>query len=164
MTLNLERYAPSFSLTIGGIPQPDLRKSIISLEVDESLASASMFTFSINEGLDIKTQRFKWLDSSLLNPESGDDVEIFLGYAGSISKSSEPLITGKIAALNPGFPSSGTPSLSVQGYDHSFCLQKSIVKDKRTFDKANSYQDVVMKIAGEQNLREGDIDTRDQAL
>lgn len=159
MTLNLERYAPGFSLTIGGRPQPDLRKSIISLEVDESLESASMFTFSINEGLDIKTLKFKWLDSSLLNPESGEDVEIFLGYAGSVSKSNEPLIAGKITALNPSFPSSGPPSLSVQGYDHSFCLQKSIVKDKRTFDKEKSYQDVVMKIAGEQNLGQGEIDS-----
>ncbi len=159
MTLNLERYAPSFSLQIGGIPQPDLRKSIISIEVDDSLESASMFTFSINEGLDVKTQKFKWLDSKLLDPESGDDVKIFLGYAGSADKSADPLITGKITALNPSFPSSGTPSLSVQGYDHSFCLQKSIVKDKRTFDKEKSYQDVVMKIAVEQNLGQGEIDS-----
>jgi phage protein D len=158
MTLDLTRYAPTLSLLIGGIPQPDLRKAIISLDVDESLESASMFTFSINEGLDKKTQKFKWLDSKLLDPESGDDVEIHLGYAGSVSKSSEPLIVGKITALNPSFPSSGTPSLSVQGYDHSFCLQKSVVKDKRTF-KDKSYQDVVMKIAGEQNLGKGDIDS-----
>jgi uncharacterized protein len=158
MALNLGRYAPSFILKIGGTPQSDLKKAIISLEVDESLDAACMFTFNINEGLDAKTQKFKWLDNKLIDPASGDDVEIYLGYAADGVGSGEAVITGRITALNPSFPSSGTPTLSVQGYDHSYCLQKSIVKDKRTFDKEKSYQDVVMKIAKEQNLSLGQID------
>jgi len=64
-----------------------VRSAITSLEVDENLDSASMFTMNINEGLDIKTQKFKWLDNRLLNPAEGEDVEIYIGYAGS-SKSS----------------------------------------------------------------------------
>lgn len=151
MSLNLERYAPTFSLLIGGNPQSDLRKSIISIEVDESIEAASTFTFNINEGFDKKTQKFTWLDSKLLDPESGEDVEIRLGYAGEAGKSSQPLITGRITALNPSFPSSGTPSLSVQGLDHTFLLQKSIAgKNKTYLDK--SYTDVVKEIAKAGNL------------
>lgn len=150
MTLNLDRYAPSFSLLIGGVPQPELLKAIISIEVDESIENASTFTFNINEGFDKKTQKFKWLDSKILDPESGDDVEINLGYAAHVSKSSDPLIIGRITALSPSFPSSGTPTLSVQGYDHSFILQKSNAGGKTFKDK--SYQDIIKEIAGGKNL------------
>lgn len=158
MALNLDFYAPFFSIKIGGKPQPELKNAVISLEVDENLESASMFTMNINEGLDIKTQKFTWLDSKLLAPESGEDVEIYIGYASRAEKLKEPLITGTITALNPSFPSTGIPTLSVQGYDHSFCLQKSVVKAKRTFDKEKDYGDVAKKIASEHNLGEGDID------
>ena len=79
MALNLDFYAPFFSIKIGGKPQPELKNAVISLEVDENLESASMFTMNINEGLDIKTQKFTWLDSKLLAPESGEDVEIYIG-------------------------------------------------------------------------------------
>lgn len=156
MGLNLERYAPDFFIDIGGEPQPGLKRSIMSLEIDESLESASMFTFNVNEGLDLKTKKFKWLDSKLLDPDSGEDIEIFLGYAGDPDQMIEPLITGRITALNPSFPSSGMPSLSVQGYDHSFCLQKSVIKDKRTFEKEKTYRDVAVTIAREQNLGLGE--------
>jgi len=158
MAFNLDLYAPIFSIKIGGKPQPELKNAVISLEVDENLESANMFTLNINEGLDIKTQKFKWLDSKLLDPEGEEDVEIYMGYATRAEKFKEPLITGKITALNPSFPSTGTPTLSVQGYDHSFCLQKSVVKAKRTFDKEKDYGDVAKKIASEHKLGVGEID------
>jgi len=151
MALNLNRYVPSFSLQIGGVPQPELIKAIISIEVDESIENASTFTFNINEGFDKKTQKFKWLDSKILDPENGDDVEINLGYATHVSRSSDPLIVGRITALSPSFPSSGTPTLSVQGLDHSFILQRSNAEKRKAF-KDKSYQDIIKEIAGAKNL------------
>ena len=155
---DLTFYAPIFMIKIEGQPQTELKYAVISLEIDENLESPGMFTLNINEGLDIKTQEFKWLDSKILDPGKGDDLEIYLGYASCADKFKEPSITGKITALNPSFPSTGIPTLSVQGYDHSFCLQKSIVKEKRTFDKEKDYAAVAKKIASQHKLGEGDID------
>lgn len=160
IALDLDFYAPTFLIKIGGKSQSELKTAVISLEVDENLESASMFTLNINEMLDIKTQKFKWLDDKLLDPGEGEDVEIYIGYASRAEKFKEPLITGKITALTPSFPSTGVPTLSVQGYDHSFCLQKSIDKKKRTFDEEASYGDVAKKIASEHNLGSGDIDSK----
>ena len=162
IALNLDFYAPTFLIKIGGKSQSELKIAVISLVVDENLESASMFTLNINEGLDMETQKFTWLDNKLLDPGEGDDVEIYIGYASRAKKFTEPLITGKITALNPSFPSTGVPTLSVQGYDHSFCLQKSVVKKKRTFDEEKNYGDVAKKIASEHNLSSGDIDSKIQ--
>ncbi len=158
--MNLDFYAPTFLIKIGGESQSELKIAVISLEVDDNLEGASMFTLSINEGLDMETQKFKWLDNKLLDPGESEDVEIYIGYASRAEKFKEPpLITGKITALNPSFPSTGVPTLSVQGYDHSFCLQKSIVKKKRTFDDEKEYGAVAKKIAAKHNLDEGEIES-----
>ncbi|NYT10295.1 MAG: phage late control D family protein [Methanosarcinales archaeon] len=158
MELNLDSYAPSFSVIIGGAPEHDLEKAIISLEIEESLNSASMFTLNLHEGEELETQRFTWLDSKLLDPGYWEDVEIYLGYASTPEKSSEPMIIGKIVSLNPRFPSEGTPTLSILGYDHSFILQKALAKSRRTFDNERDYGDIVRKIAKSHNLGEGEID------
>ncbi|MFY1112997.1 MAG: phage late control D family protein [Methanosarcinaceae archaeon] len=129
------------------------------MEVDENLESASMFTLNINEGMDLETQRFNWLDSKLLDPGEGEIVEIYLGYAGKVRKLEEPLITGIITALSPGFPSTGVPTLRVQGYDRSFYLQKSETRKKRTFEEEKDYRAVVKKITSENHLKEGLIDS-----
>jgi phage protein D len=160
VALNLDYYAPIFSIKIGGKPQPELKNAVISLDVDENIEKASMFTMNINEGLDLKTQKFTWLDSKLLDPAGGADVEIYMGYASRAERIKEPLITGIITALNPSFPSTGIPTLTVQGYGHSYCLQKPVVnKKKRTFDKEKEYGDVAKKIASEHKLGVGTIDS-----
>ncbi len=158
MALNLDYYAPFFSIMVGGKAQPELKNAVISLEIDENIESASMFTMNINERLDMKTQTFKWLDNKLLDPGEGEDIELYIGYVGNAQKSRELLITGRITSLSPSFPSTGSPTLTVQGYDKSFCMQKSVVKDKRTFKKEKDYKDVVKKITSENKLEEGDID------
>ncbi len=158
MVLNLECYAPAFEIKIGGVSQPELKSSIISLEIDENLDSSSVFKFSLNESLGASTMAFQWLDNKLLDPESGEDVEIYIGYAGNAGWLEEPVITGRITVLDPSFPSSGVPSLTVQGYDSSFSLYKSVVKEGRTHDEEGSYQDIVRSIARDHNLKEGEID------
>ena len=159
MDLNMYSYAPNFSIIIGGSPQPDLKNAVISLEVEESIENTSMFTINLHEGEELKTQRFNWLDSDLLDPGNGQDVEIYLGYSSSAEKPREPLITGKITTLSPSFPSKGAPTLSVQGYDHSFLLQKTVAKSRRTFDNEQDYGDIARKIAKTHNLGEGEIDS-----
>jgi len=157
--LDLSCYVPTFSIRIGGRPQPELERAVISISIDESIEKASMFTISLNEGLDLKTQTFRWLDTSILDPASDQEVEIYLGYANSPEKSREPMISGVITDLEPSFPSSGIPSLNVSGYDHSFRLQRSVARDEKTFDNESDCADIIKKIAKKHNLGEGDIDS-----
>lgn len=157
--IELGFYAPTFSIKIGGVEQPELKNAVISLDVNDDLENPSMFTLNLHEGLNIETQEFSWLDNKLLDPGRCADVELSLGYASRAEKSKEPVIIGKIIALNPSFPSTGIPTLSVQGYDHSFLLQKSVVKRARTFENERDYGDVAKKIASEHGLAHGDIDS-----
>jgi phage protein D len=159
MELNVDSYAPKFSIMIGGTPQLDLKNATVTLEVEDSIENASMFTINLHEGEEIKTQKFTWLDSDLLDPGNGADVEIYLGYSSSAEMPKEPIITGKITALSPNFPSKGTPTLIVQGYDHSFLLQKKVAKTRRTFDNEQDYGDIARKIAKDHNIGEGEIDS-----
>jgi len=156
--MDLSCYAPTFSIKIGGEPQPELERAVISISVDESIEKASMFTISLNEGLDLKTQTFKWLDNKILDPTHDQEVEICVGYVNSKEQSREPTIIGVITSLEPSFPSSGIPSLKVSGYDNSLRLQRPMARDKKTFDNENNYADIVKKIAKKYNLGEGDID------
>ncbi len=156
--LDLRRYAPTFSIKIGGSPQRELERAVMSISVDESIEKASMFTINLSEGLDLETQTFRWLDNSILNPGSDKDVEIRMGYAGNPSKSKEPTISGVITNLEPSFPSSGIPSLKVSGYDHSFRLQRSTARNEKTFSNERDYAEIARKIAKKHHLGEGDID------
>lgn len=156
---DLSRYAPTFSIKIGGKSQQELEKAVISISVDESIEKMSMFNISLNEGLDRKTQTFKWLDNKILDPSRGQEVEIYVGYANSKEKSKEPTIIGVINSLEPSFPSSGIPSLKVSGYDHSFRLQRPTARDKKTFDNENDFSDIVRKITKKYKLGVGDIDS-----
>jgi len=155
----IDFYAPDFRIKIGGKDQKELYSEIISLEVDERLEGSSMFTLNINEGWNANKKTFKWLDNPLINPDNGLDVAIQVGYANRGIKVKDTLIKGKITSLSPNFPSSGIPTLSVQGYDHSFCLQKTVVKKKKTFEKEKNYGAIVKKILSDHpNIKAGQID------
>ncbi|MCK4734088.1 MAG: hypothetical protein KAT65_16670, partial [Methanophagales archaeon] len=142
---------PIFSIKIGGKPQPELKNAVISLDVDESIEKASMFTMNINEGLDLKTQKFTWLENPLLNP--GNEVEINFGYAG---KESKCLFKGTINALSPGFQSTGIPSLTVEGYDPSHAMQKKMTEIKD--DIVVKHSDIAKKLATEYHIIDTDIE------
>ena len=157
--LDLSCYVPTFSIKIGGKPQPELERSVLSISVDDSIEKMSMFTISLNEGLDLLTQNFRWLDNSILDPASDQEVEIYVGYANRPGKSREPTITGVITDLEPSFPSSGIPSLNVSGYCHSFRLQRSVKRDAKTFDNERDLADIAKKIASKHHLGEADIDS-----
>lgn len=142
-TTNLDRYVPDFKVEIGGKEQSKFRDAVISLEVDENLDNPSMFTINLNEGFDLEHQKLIWLDNDLILPEK-NVIKIYMGYANDPEKFKEPVITGRIIALNPSFPSNGTPTLSVQGYDYSFQFRKTLVKEKRPFETIEDYKQYIM--------------------
>ena len=118
---NLDVYAPVCRVQIEGERLP--ATAVLSVSLDESLEAPCKFDVTLNEELDMKTQKFTWLGNQLLTP--GNKVEIFFGYATEKSKS---LFKGMIKALSPSFPATGTPTLTVEGYDPSHTMQKRVTE------------------------------------
>jgi phage protein D len=139
--VNTDFYAPRFEIKIKGTaPLPTT--AVISVDIDERIDRPGMFTLTLNEWLDIDTQTFTWLDSELVRP--GNEVLILFGYNAKSRK-----FTGKIKALSPSFPSTGIPTLKVEGYDLSHGMQKTESKVKDTDVK---YSDVAKEIARKNDL------------
>lgn len=135
-----EEFVYDVRIDIGGAQQKDLVNDIISVVVEDSIETPSMFHLVLAD------RDNKWVDSALLNPEVGGDIKIYLGYADSTV---EPLFVGKIVALNPDFPSGGAQTLSVQGYDRSFFLQKNhSLRDNSNNLMGQDASTLVSKIAG----------------
>lgn len=140
--LNPDIYAPYYIVDIEGTKLPD--DSIISVSVEESLDAPAKFEITLNEGLDIDTQQFRWLDNP--NTDPGKKVKISFGYAG---KKKYDLLEGVIKALAPGFQSTGVPSLSIQGFDFSHAMQKKM----NDFNgKDVKFSDIASEIAKKNNL------------
>lgn len=156
MAFNLDFYAPYFEIKIGGEIQNKLKNAIVSLTVDDDIEKSSMFNLVLNDSFDINTKKFAWLDSELLEPEKSD-VEIYINYANRPQKE-EPLIKGRITSLAPNFPSTGIPTLTVQGYGKSYFMQKAVGKEPRIFLKEKNYGDIADKIKTRNQLAEGEIE------
>ena len=141
MPRNSEEVFSDFRITIGGREQRDLVNDLISAEVEDSVDYPSMFNLTLAD------EEGAWLDSPLLNPEIGGDIKIYLGYVDEGLDLSHPLFTGKIVALNPSFPMEGVQTLAVQGYDHSFFLQKTHSIEKSTALNGQDLSVLVRRIA-----------------
>ena len=101
-------YAPDFDVRIEGLfLAANVRNAVIDLTYDNNLETADMFTLRLNNANGQLT------DSPLMNV--GKDVEIYMGYANAL----EPMMLGEITAIQPSFPQSGVPTISITGYDKS---------------------------------------------
>ena len=139
-----ETYAPDFKVEQADSGEFLPRDSITRIEIDEDLDKPALFRISLNEEMDITTQKFRWLDDERIRP--GTEIIIHFGYA--LFKK-QGLFRGKIKALSPGFLSTGIPSLSIEGYDLSYDLQKTRV----AFNNNDVlYSTVAMEIAVKNGL------------
>lgn len=139
---SFDTYAPGCRVEIEGKVLP--MTAVMSVSVDENLESPAKFGITLNEGIDIKTQTFTWLDNPALDP--GNKIEIYFGYA---NQKSTMLFKGIIKALSPSFPSSGIPSLNVEGYDLSHSMQKKMIK---VHDIEVKHSDIARELATKYHL------------
>ncbi len=147
----LHIYAPAFSIKLVETGEKIPVDSITSLEIDMNLESPARFSFSMNESLDITTQKFKWLDDPRIAP--GTKVDISFGYASPEGK--QALMRGRIKGLNPGFLSTGNPSLTVEGYDLTHDMQK---KEGKKSYKDVTFSQVAAMVASDNNLKPAGIE------
>lgn len=148
-------YVPAYAVRLGGKDlMRDLVVAVSQVEVDLVLGGASRFTFTVTDCYSHKLQAFQTgLGEDLLELISfGAEVEIRMGYGdvgSGDSKSTPTAINGMITEISTNFPETGSPELSVAGYDHGFPL--TMGKNSRTWSKARD-SDAAHEIASFNNL------------
>jgi uncharacterized protein len=143
-------YVPAFSVRIGEKDLVrDLGIAVNQVEVDRSLSAAGRFAFTVVNGYNFEKQRF--VDAhggSILDVlKFGALVEIAIGYRDY--ERLPVLLTGMITEIGTGFSDSGSPELSVAGYDHSFPMM--LGKRSQSWSTSKD-SDTVRKLASHHNL------------
>jgi len=133
-------YAPTFTVKLEGkeIPTDD----ITSIEVDEQIENPGSVTISFNDMLDMKTQKFRWLDDTRIH--LGTLIEVSFSYAASSGKNILSF-TGRIESVSKQFNSSGNTTLDIMGFDLSHDMMKSYKGNGVYNDK--KYSQIVEEIA-----------------
>ncbi|MBT0666000.1 hypothetical protein KI809_16940 [Geobacter pelophilus] len=114
MPASLE-YVPAFVIRIDGTElRHGFNFDVLSLSVTDSCNQGDSFTFTVRErhperGRFPAGGTLQWLDSGTF--EEGKEVEIELGYLGNCTMK----FIGQVTAINPTFPESGVPTLTVRG-------------------------------------------------
>ncbi len=143
-------YAPAYVVLVGGKDvMRGLFVAVSQVEVDLVLGTASRFSFTVSDCYSHKSRRFETGDGEELLSilAFGAEVKIFMGYRDAESM---PIATqGMITEISMNFPESGSPELTIAGYDHGFAL--TIGKSSRSWSKARD-SEAVHEIASFHNL------------
>lgn len=143
-------YAPAFAISVGR--EDVMRRTLIAVtqvEADLTLGAASRFSFTVVNAYSMKRQLFLTGDGrNVLDILTfGADVDIAMGYGDA--KSLRPIMSGVITEINTNFPETGSPELTIAGYDHAFPMTGG--KSTRTWTKARD-SDAAQDIASFHNL------------
>jgi phage protein D len=119
-----------------------------------------MCVISFNDILDLKKQKFRWLDDARI--KIGTSIEISLNYAsgsGNISSSGGNtfLFIGTLHAITHNYDPGGSTKLEVRGYDLSCNLMRSCKGQGIYEDK--SYSEIVGDIAEKHGLKQDKIES-----
>jgi len=143
-------YAPAFSLRVGANDLiRDELVAVSQVEADLVLGAASRFSFTVGQAYSIAKRAFyTGRGKNLLDLLTfGAEVDICMGYGDA--RSMPRIVSGLITEITTSYPESGTPELSVAGYDHSFPL--TVGKSSRTWTKSRD-SDAAHEIASFHNL------------
>lgn len=104
-------YVPRFTVTVAGEAFSAVDGVVSDVSVDLALDKATAFSFTLNYPYDAEHGRFEGLDWDVFAP--GEPVDVSMGYGGT----EKPLLReGRVTAVQPTFPSGGSPTVGVTGY------------------------------------------------
>jgi phage protein D len=105
-------FAPRFDVNISGITMAaDVTQRVLSVTYEGSLDTADMFRIVISN------PNNQFTDSVLFSP--GQTVELYMGYGAELT----PMILGEITTIEPDFPDTGPPTITISGYDKSYKMR-----------------------------------------
>ncbi|MCP3956373.1 MAG: hypothetical protein GY719_00825 [bacterium] len=116
-------YVPTFDIKVEGRPLPPaVARRVTKVSVTEHSQPPSQFSFELYDPkLELIGKRDGLLHEGLL--KEGRHVEISIGYVDNTQR----MVTGRITALSADFPSSGPPTVRVDGFDLSHELTRGTV-------------------------------------
>ncbi|MEA3037500.1 MAG: uncharacterized protein QOE79_13 [Sphingomonadales bacterium] len=146
-------YVPTSAIRIGGRDLVrDLFLTVTSTEVELKLNAAGRFSFVVASAFDWEEREF--LGRAALERIDllalfafGAEVEVLIGYDEPARLT--PLITGIVTEIGTSFAESGTPALTVSGYDAIYPL--GIGKNSGQWEKKKP-SDAVRAVAGRNSL------------
>src|SRR5215469_7293676 len=134
---------PDVSIRVNGNVLPvSAQQDLRSVTVEDDVRALSMFTLELHNW-DPGRLQVTGSDSSQF--AVGNEVEIWLGYAGGLSR----VMLGEITGLEPAFSAEGPPVLTVRGYDHGHRLARGTAT--RTFVKMTD-SNIARQLAGRAGL------------
>ena len=121
-------HAPSFEVRVGnannGFTSTEdfgEKGRVSGLRIETAIDRANRFSFSLNDVFDRTKGENGAFDPKVRSTfAEGSELEIRLGY-GTAEPTS--LLWGRVDSVKPDFPASGTPGLSVEGYDLRYGLR-----------------------------------------
>ena len=147
-------YVPQFEVKIqgAGLPQ-DVLRDVIQLTYKDNIKEIDGFELTVNNW-DPTTQDFKYVGSETaerLAQKTGDDrrlrlfepcnkvVEVWMGYLGDLRL----MLKGTFTTMEPNFPASGAPTLSVRGLNvlHQLRRKQYSTTWAMTTEKPNGWRD-----------------------
>jgi phage protein D len=139
-----DTMAPEFTVRVNGAPLPEQAAAdLIRVTVLDDVDAPGMFAVTI-VAWDTAQMKAKWIDDALFR--EGNPVEIAFGYGDRTST----CFSGEITGLEPDFPESRPPTLTVRGYDRRHRLMRS--RRTRSFTNCKD-SDVASEVATNANLR-----------
>ena len=143
-------YAPAFSVRLSGADVVrDLLVAVSQVEVEQVMNAPSSFSFTLANCYNLESGKFETgRGQDLLKLLAlGAEVEVRMGYGDA--SSTPTAILGLVTNIATSFPETGSPELTVSGYDHGFPLRQGKNSDSW---KDRSDSDVVQLIASFHNL------------
>jgi phage protein D len=146
-------FAPSFRIDVNGSRlEGDVSKNIQQVEVVSMPDTLDTFTFTLVNAL----PGMRWThsdDAKLFKP--GNSVSILMGYVDDLHE----MMEGEITQVSPTFPSSGTPTVEIQGHSRMHRLRGD--NKTQTFQNVTAKQ-IVQKIGQDAGLdvKADDVDVQ----
>lgn len=139
-----DTLSPEFTVSVNGSPLPkEAMADLIKIDILDDVDAPGMFAITITAWDTAKMQP-KWIDHSLFR--EGNQVEIKFGYRDRTST----VLYGEITGLEPQFPASKPPVLTIRGHDRRHRLMRS--RRTRSFTNCKD-SDIASQLASDANLR-----------
>lgn len=152
----ISEYAPSFLILVNGTElRHGVTVDVVSVSVTETFDQADQFDITVRDRHPEARRIFaggdelQWMDSDVF--DEGNEIEIHMGYADDLHL----MLLGEVTAASPNFPSSGQPTLAVQGSSLYHRLQRET--RRRPFESATD-SGIAEEIASEMDL-EAEVDS-----
>lgn len=153
-------YAPRFRVEVGNRTFTDATGVLSDLSVDTTMDGADRFKFNANYPFDHSNGEFTGFEWDDFAP--GTPVKMWLGYGEQLDTDTpaaqpeaDPAFVGRISAVKTDFPSGGTPSIAVSGFDLLHDMTKGT--KERSWEET-TVSDVVREVAREYFGNKVDVD------